>query len=602
MPTAPQRDGRVLLVFPPLTHLITHPELGLPQLTAALRAAGWPVRQMDLNAELVYGELRRPERLEALLELLDEDQTRFLTSAVPYLERRVAGLRAGLRRLGGRPLDPRDATSLIRRYLDHCEVVLPRPFAHHLRLGRPRLADAAERRSFVEDLLAECRFPWILTAKVVEVCQRAFVQPASYEADAVRAAAERDDALLDPFFAERLDGALTGDVRILGLSVHSTLQLVPALRIARRVRRRAPDVHIVFGGAWCAAAAPLLRAGASVLLEAGDSVAPYESDTTLLALCEALAEGRSLDTVPGLLFRRNGSIVATEPPALVPLDRLPRPSFEGLPLASYPEQKIPFRTVRGCYWGRCRFCYHVFSETQRAQETGGRPGMSARLLEQLVHTVREAQDHHGVRELTLADNATPPAHLDQVAAALTDAGIDVRWQALVRFDRHFTPALCQRIAAAGCRELSFGLETSSPAEWKRLRKGIHRELVLDNLEACTAAGIETAVFLLDYPSQTAEDYERTLAFVCAHHDKIGRFIPLRFELGRNAPAFEDPEPFGITLDDRSRSDLSVYDLPFRAADWMSEERFRELTERYGLRFLRLQANLRDRRRPRQRRY
>ena len=60
----------LLLVFPPLCHLVTHPELGPAALAAYCRRAGLRVTLADLNNRFLYHHLRRPGVLRALLRRL----------------------------------------------------------------------------------------------------------------------------------------------------------------------------------------------------------------------------------------------------------------------------------------------------------------------------------------------------------------------------------------------------------------------------------------------------------------------------------------------------------------------------------------------------
>lgn len=176
-----------------------------------------------------------------------------------------------------------------------------------------------------------------------------------------------------------------------------------------------------------------------------------------------------------------------------------------------------------------------------------------------------------------------------MARALRAAGIESEWTALARFDREFRPELCREIALAGCRELEFGLESSWPRELERLHKGIDRRLVIDNLEACRAGGVRAAVFVLDTPTQPLEKYRETLEFLCDHHELVDRFIPLRFELGRNAPVFAQPDAMHLRVAPQAEASLDVFNLPFSADGWHERDEFLAVTEEYALRLIAAKA-------------
>ena len=424
----------------------------------------------------------------------------------------------------------------------------------------------------------------------MQLLQRDWAPPGGFCPESVQAAVNRASPVLEHFYTETFDPYLVPNLGLVGLSLQCTGQLVPALKLAARVRSATPHALIVAGGPWCHAAGPTLLAQAAPLFAALDGFVLGEGERTLAALCAAVHERRDPASVPGFVPR--GRPPGPTPAFLPPLEELPPPRFDELPFDLYPEKMVPFRTLRGCYWGRCRFCYHLHSAELNVAPEPRPHRMSEGLLEQLARLLRRVGHEHGIRRWTTADNATPPAHLLQIARALRQASLDTRWRALARFDPEFTPDLCRELAEAGCERLELGLETSSASSRARLGKGVDDPTVLRNHEAFRNAGIECAVFVLDYPSQTAGEFRASLDFVCRHHELIGHFIPLRFALGRNSRAFQHPEWFGIKPLPGANQNLDVFDLPFTAADWQCADKHRSQWDEAAVRLIHLQSQSR----------
>lgn len=573
MPESAAR-ARVLLVVPPLTGLIIYPELSVPALVAALRARGRDARQADLNLAMAYEWLPRPEVAADAVARLSPGGRRHLAAIAPYLVAERARLHASV--AGGRTLDARAGervTDLVRRYLDQRESLSPA-------LPEVLLAYAGGGAVFepprgpAPDPLA-----WLMWMDLV---RREFLAPAGWMPADVGAAASSPGPFFDAFLTVHLDPLLADGPSIVGVSIHETAQLVPALRIARRVRERLPAAHVVLGGPWCVAAADVVR-NHPIVLDFADAVATGEGEDALSALADAVDAGSAWDAIPGLLFRRpdgaagpggpDGAVADTGPARPVPLADLPPPCFDGLPLDRYPVPGVPFRTVRGCYWSRCLFCCHVPSAgagagggDEACAADRGPDAVEDAVIDALVATVRDAAAR-GVRRLALADHATPPGVLARVASALLGAGLRVDWQALVRFDPAFDDGLFRVLARSGCRELHFGLETSSPAELTRLRKGIAAPIVDRCLAGAAAAGIEASVFVLEYPSQPAGEYAATLDFVCERRATLGWLNPARFQLGRNTTAYAHPATLGLRLPPEAASWHDPFDVPFEADGW-----------------------------------
>ncbi len=575
--------GRALLVFPPMYSLITHPEVGIPALAAALRARGTEVCQVDLNVELLYGHLRDRDVLRRAISRLDEPCGAWLRQIPNLHRRRWSELRSRVHALG----TPQSAYATIDRdlygYVDHMESLYP------LRPGDPRLpTDVAsippgDDDGLIDELLADGPARWARQLGMTRVLQHAFVEPRAYDPESVAAAVSGPNWMLDEFYHKRLDPLLSPPPLLVGVALHNAQQLVPALRIARRVKQHCPGVCMVAGGPWCSAAGELLLRARDVLFRDVDAFIVGEAEGPLEHIVASLRAGARLGPGPGVLLATSAADELERLETPRPLDELPAPDFSDLPLHLYPEPKLVFRTLRGCYWGRCKFCYHLHPWQRLPPPSPGPP--SPRLLNRLVAWLETARDQLGVTQWATADNATPPRGLLHLARALRSAGIRSAWNALARFDHDFTPDLCREIAQAGCRELTFGLESSSARELERLHKGIDRRLVLKTLEACRAGGVRTAVFVLDSPTQPLEEYRQTLEFLCDHHELVDRFIPLRFELGRNAPVFTQPDAMRLRVAPEAGTSLAVFNLPFAAEGWHDRDDFLTVTEEYALRLI-----------------
>ena len=75
--------------------------------------------------------------------------------------------------------------------------------------------------------------------------------------------------------------------------------------------------------------------------------------------------------------------------------------------------------------------------------------------------VEELIDQTGVRGFHLVDEAAPPRLLREFSLELIRRKINISWWGNIRFERTFTPDLCQLLAAAGMVAVTGGLEVAS---------------------------------------------------------------------------------------------------------------------------------------------
>ncbi len=563
----------ILLIFPPLNPMIRHPEIGLPQLLGWLRRQGARAGMVDLNAAFLRGWMRRDDVLDELLVALSPQTRGRLAEELRVLRFRADALAArlpdgpGVR--GGRPAS--------RKVMDHLYRVVALPLADEgehpdpgpQALGVILRASAAERDLAV---LAEDR--------LARMIHDDLLGPDGWTPGNLMAALSRPSALFDWFLDVWLAPRIPDEMRVVAVSVHGSPHLAPALRIAAWLKARRPDLAVIFGGPWCMAAEDVIS-GDLGFFDHVDGVCTGEGEGPLIALVEALRSRQGVNSVSGFLVRDGAAVRSTGASLQIPLDAVGPPDYSDVDWDLHPERTVAFRTVRGCTWSRCLFCYHVLNDKPGCPSDPGFTEIQARDLRDLV---RWAVDSGRVETLVLADNATPPGVLDAVAAALGGEDAPLPWESMARVDPGINQDRAARWSRSGCSALSFGLETSDPEELKRLGKGITLDVAEASLAACRAAGIATRVFALDYPSQPPGAYEDTLEWLLARSADVSDPIPLRFALGRGSGAYRAPEAMGIRLRADHPNWYNVFDVPFDAPEWRGPEPFREATEEAMVKF------------------
>ncbi len=562
-------SAEVLLMMPPLSALLCHTDIGVPQLTAYLRGRGHTVAQRDLNAAMMYRDLMDAEVLCELAGQLPAPARRQLLGMLQYQRQRIAHLSGALgeRGLSGAAME--DAYWDLLQHVADTERWRPER-AERLAPGEPT---DTELRAAMAALARGLRTSLFLRKALAAVIHDELINPLGYTPrEVARAASRPPTPLLAALLEAEVSPSLSEQLRLVGVAVHSTEQLVPALQIAAWIKARLPGVHVILGGPWAMAAGELLTSEPA-LLDFVDSVCVCEGESPLAAL----AGGASPEAVPGVITRLGGHVVATPASSPVPLEQIPAPVFDGMS-DHIREPMVPFRTVRGCSWGRCVFCHHVSDARQQAAagDLGRIVGDSQ--LDAMVGMLADLGAAGHEVQMTLADNATPPGSLLRVARRLRREGLRVGWEAMARFSEELTTEVCAELVRGGCRRLYFGLETAHAGELQRLQKGIDTELAGRCLASCAGAGVRAFVFLLDYPSAPDGAWRETLDFVLAHQRHVAAFIPARFALGRDCGAFSRPGALGLEVPEAARRSLDVFDLPFAAPGWQSEEDYEAMLE------------------------
>ena len=180
----------------------------------------------------------------------------------------------------------------------------------------------------------------------------------------------------------------------------------------------------------------------------------------------------------------------------------------------------------------------------------------------------------GYGNIVFADDALPPAVIDDLRLRLTARGLSVRWSCRCATMPEATPELFRRMRESGCCEVAFAFDRSSYDQMESL------------LKAAGSAGVGVhAVLTIGSPGETAAEAEDAVARLSRSlRDLPGATFWLdRFTLVPGSPAMHDPAAHGVTPID-SEGDMpaahSYWPVEAHAADTLAiEERHPELGRR-----------------------
>ena len=276
-----------------------------------------------------------------------------------------------------------------------------------------------------------------------------------------------------------------------------------ARSVLHALRDAAPGAKIVAGGAAFGVAPEALFRDLGV-----DYAVAGDGERASVALIDALAAGAAVESIPGVVRDRNGTVVFTPPGEDADLDSLPGPGLHRwIDLGRYQRNgaTIPIQTKRGCVY-KCIYC------TYRNVEGWGYrtrdPELVADEIEQLKHNA-------GIRHFDFVDSTfnSPPGHALQVCEAITRRRLRVQLDTT-----NFTPAaasseLLAAMKAAGFRSLGITAESASDTVLEKLEKGFGATKVREVAERVESYGIKTLwIFLVGGPGETRHTLEETLQF------------------------------------------------------------------------------------------
>ncbi|MEU3859230.1 RiPP maturation radical SAM C-methyltransferase [Streptomyces sp. NPDC028722] len=335
------------------------------------------------------------------------------------------------------------------------------------------------------------------------------------------------------------------------------MQNVPSLALARELKRRCPELTVVFGGGNCEGPMghALHRNHRFV-----DHVVRGEAEYAFPALLRHLADGTAPADVPGLCWwdgttaRANTETRRTVAPADIPSPDYDQwqAALDASPVREHIHPKLVVEGARGCWWGEkhhCTFC----GLNGTAMEFRAKPG--ERLWAEMDRLVRR----HRLLDVVTVDNIIGMAYFRDFLPRVAGSGWDLRLHYEVK--SNLTPDQLGLLAASGTVHIQPGIESLGSRVLDLMDKGVTGARNVRTLRECENHALTCSWNLLyGFPGESADDYTPVI-------DQLPNLVHLqppsgahRIQLERFSPHFTDPR-LGFGKRRPAGMYQHVYDLP-----------------------------------------
>ena len=573
---------RVLSVIPPMTQLNT-PYPSTAYLTGFLRSRNIHAVQEDLALALVLRLLSTtglkqvsvkvnaiaPRKRSHSLQAFVAQQNRYLSTIDPviaFLQGRDSTLAHRIVSRQYLPEGPR--FSALDAYVDD-ETGDPLGWA----FGALGMQDRAKHLAtlYLNDLADVLRDAVDPRFEFVRYGESLAASQASFEPLALALAAP--PTLVDAYLEQlTLDAIARHTPTVVLLSVPFPGTVYAAFRIAQTIKAHFPEIKIVLGGGFVNTELRELKEPR--VFDYFDFITLDAGERPLLSLLDHLLGKRSQQRLVRTFLRDADSgevryINMVEPE--IPFEEVGTPTWEGLPLSSYlslldmlnPMHRLwsdgrwnKLTVAHGCYWKKCSFC-DVSLDYIGRYETASAEVLADR-IEAIVRETGQTGFH-------FVDEAAPPKALKSLALELIKRNLNISWWGNIRFEKTFTPELCQLLAQSGCIAVSGGLEVASDRLLNLMKKGVSVDQVARVTRAFSDAGILVHAYLMyGFPTQTVRDTVDALEYVrqLFANGCIQSGFFHRFTCTVHSPVGLNPSEYGVTLEPLPPTHFAKNDVGF----------------------------------------
>ena len=557
---------KILSLIPPMTQLNT-PYPSTAYLTGFLRSRGFDAVQEDLALALVLGFFTSAGLLEIkdqALKLSEEnrsasvnffldyffDYQSTITLAIAFLQGRDSTL---AHRINSRTLLPEGPRFVSLDVYDEEEGGDSLAWAFGALGSQDRARHLAtlylnDLSDVLRDAVDE-RFEFVRYAESLAGSQPTFTPLAD--------ALEAGPTLMDLHLQDLTKSSIEKHhPAVVLLSVPFPGAMYAALRIAQTIKQNYPSIKIGLGGGYVNT--ELRELTDPRIFDFVDYITLDSGERPLLSLLEHLDGKRSAERLVRTFIRTPAHEVRyinwQEPD--IPFEEVGTATWDGLPLNSYlslldmlnPMHRLwsdgrwnKLTVAHGCYWKKCSFCDVSLDYISRYETA------SASLLVDRIEAIVAETGQTGFH---FVDEAAPPKILKALAKELIRRKVVISWWGNIRFEKTFTPDLCDLLAQSGCIAMSGGLEVASDRLLDLMKKGVSVEQVAQVTKGFSDAGILVHAYLMyGFPTQTVQETVDSLEYVRQLFENgcIQSGFFHRFTCTVHSPVGLDPAAYGIEL-------------------------------------------------------
>ena len=260
-----------------------------------------------------------------------------------------------------------------------------------------------------------------------------------------------------------------------------------------------------------------------------------EGEIVIKNLIGKIKDKNAIWNVPGICYRdETGKVVKTPINEVIyNLDNLPSPAWQLYDFNLYkplPKQykilpMVSFITSRGCFWGKCTFCYQA-----------GRMSTKYRRYspEKTIKEIQNLYENFNIKEIIFWDDtfAVNVQWIERFCNLLKEKNIKISWSCSGRVDT-VSKKMLQMMKEVGCWSIFYGYETGNQKLLDKIKKGTTIEQAINATKwAKEEVGMEIrGSFMIALPGETPEIGRETVKFAIKLNPTYAQFLPAHPEYG-----------------------------------------------------------------------
>lgn len=272
-----------------------------------------------------------------------------------------------------------------------------------------------------------------------------------------------------------------------------------------------------------------------------DIVVIGEGELTLEKIIEVISNKSKIKNIKGILCKEGGNLYDNKGGEIEDIDKIPFPTFEDFNLSDYTSRDmLPILASRGCI-KCCKFCSSWPFWKYRCRKA-----------EDIFEEVRYLKNRYAVNKFDIIDASINGdiEQLNKLCDLFLQEKINIYWGGKVFVRLEMTKEFLEKMYLAGCRWLSYGIESGSQRVVEDMGKNFDVRLAHEVLKNTHKLKMNVATFfIIGYPIETRRDFLETLWFIIKNRQYIGSISSgQKCGIPNNSILFRQASKYGIRFE------------------------------------------------------
>lgn len=355
-----------------------------------------------------------------------------------------------------------------------------------------------------------------------------------------------------PFFEQKLKEINDENYDIIAITVPFESNFYPAFTLGRILKKNT-KAKIIYGGVYISFLIDNIINHPEIFNEYADGFLMGEGEKSIVDYVKATEGKLPIENVSGLVYKKNNKIIKNKIEYIEDINIIHPPSYKGINLKNYMKPQIKLEFSKGCYWGKCCFCYTNQFKRYHILD----PKKAVDIIEDLINK-------YGFNWFSIVDDALSISFAEKFADEIIKRGICINYNCHFRFEKTITYEFLKKMKASGLRGIFFGQESADQRILNMINKGIDIEISKKILENTHKLKIHSSVgFICNFPTETENEFLETINFINENKNNIDNIVISEFSLFKNSPLLQNKDKFQITniREEGEFSSILYFDAP-----------------------------------------